>query len=362
LIKKPIKAVDMFSLLDMTKMFFKMVPLMPYIQKYSAMTIKEFAEQLKHPLLQQALQSVVPNKYSSIAVFFTLSSLDSGDSGWPAGGSRRLCGRMEQKYLSLGGKIHYRSKIEKIRIEEGKATGVILTDGGERSGDYIISAADGYFTLQNMLEGKYLDGKLKKLYSDGEAYPIYTTVQVSLGIACDLSKEPHMLFFKPSHEINAGGITHERIGLKHFCYDGSIAPQGKSIITVLMDADYDWWQEGYKNKETYKAEKERIAKEVCNAIEERYPATKGKIESVDVATPMTYVRYCNAWRGAWMSWMTTLKGRIRYLPGNLKRLDNFYMTGQWTMPPGGLPGAVITGKWTIQRICKLLKYKFKTAV
>lgn len=27
------------------------------------------------------------------------------------------------------------------------------------------------------------------------------------------------------------------------------------------------------------------------------------------------------------------------------------MIGQWIMPPGGLPGAVVTGKGTIQRLC-----------
>jgi phytoene desaturase len=353
------KPMDMYSRLDTVKMMLRMLPVMSYFKKYGAMTVKDFAEQFKHPLLRHAFQ-VYPNKLSSFVPLMIHSSINSGDSGLPMGGSKRFAGRMEQKYLSLGGKIYYRSPIDKIKIVDGKATGVILKDGTERLGDYIISAADGHFTLQNMLEGKYMDEKLETLYSDQKTYPTYATVQVSVGVACDLSHEPHWLYFKPSHQVNAGGVAHEWIALKHYCYDGSFAPQGKSVVTTFsLVADYDWWHEKHQDREAYKAEKERLASEVCAAIEERYPETRGKIEQIDVATPMTYARYCNAWRGAYMSWGPTPKSKIRYLSGKLKGLDNFCMTGQWSMFPG-LNGAATTGKWAIQRICKELKYEFKT--
>jgi phytoene desaturase len=44
--------------------------------------------------------------------------------------------------------------------------------------------------------------------------------------------------------------------------------------------------------------------------------------------------------------------------GELEGLDRFHLTGQWIMPPGGLPGAAMTGKFTIQRICKKTGMKF----
>lgn len=343
--------LDMYSEVELERMNSRMEPLLPYLAKYGAITVQEFTERFKHPSLRRAIQTVIPTQYSAITLLTTLSAMNTEDSGWPMGGSRKLAARMEEKYRSLGGKVYYHSPIAKIKIEGAAATGVILEDGSERRGDYIISAADGYFTLCHMLQGKYRDETMDALYSEHEAYPVYTTVQVSVGVACDLSAEPHMLYFTPTRTIDAGGIIHSRVGLRHYCYDPSMAPRGKSVITVLMDADYDWWQEKYREKNAYTVEKERVAQEVRNAIEEKYPATKGKIERLNVATPMTYVRYCNAWRGAWMSWMTTPSGTVKYLPGTVEGLERFYLTGQWTMPPGGLPGAVLTGKWTIQRIC-----------
>lgn len=354
------KPMDLMSMFDYIRLIVKMFPLGTYFKQYGGITIKEMAEQFKSPLLRQALQLQLPSKNSALALLNLLASMNVGDCGWPVGGSKQFSLRMEQKYKSLGGRIHYKSPVDKIKIENGKVVGVILKNGEKYLGDYIISSADGYYTLNKLLDNKYWDEKLRTLYSDNSTYPTMTSVLVSVGINADLSGQPDMVFFKPSKKIDAGGFKHEIIGLKHFSYDKSIAPEGKSVITVLLEADFDWWNSKYSDKELYTIEKNRIADEVISAIEERYPFTERKIEVTDIATPMTYARYCNAWRGAWMSWMMTPKSKIRYHSGKLKGIKNFYLTGQWTMPPGGLPGAVITGKWTIQRISKECKIKFQT--
>jgi phytoene desaturase len=352
------KPMDMYSTLDNLKMVPKMLPLMPLLKKYSAITIGELASKFKHLLLQNAFKQSYPSYLSAFILLMVFSSLNSGDSGLPLGGSKKLAERMAQKYVSLGGKIHYRSAIDKIKVSNGKATGVILQDGTEPSADVVVSSTDGYFTLQHLLEGKFKDEKLETLFADQEAYPTFATVHVSVGVAFDLSKEPHWLFFKPSHPVNGGGLSNEWLGMSHHSYDKTFAPEGKSVITAsFVAANYDWWKQKSHSKETYLAEKQRVGKEVCAAIEERYPQTRGKIEVVDVATPLTYERYCNAWRGAYMSWGPTPKSKIRFLSGKLNGLESFYMAGQWTMLPG-INGGVITGKWTIQRICKDLNTKF----
>jgi len=38
--------------------------------------------------------------------------------------------------------------------------------------------------------------------------------------------------------------------------------------------------------------------------------------------------------------------------GILIGLEGLFLAGIWLMPPGGLPGAAVTGKWAVQRICK----------
>ena len=85
---------------------------------------------------------------------------------------------------------------------------------------------------------------------------------------------------------------------------------------------------------------------------------KEKVKVLDVATPKTFERYCNAHMGAFMAFHTTIKGKMMAYTGKIKGLNNIFLSGQWLQPPGGLPTAVITGKDTIMRLCKKEKKTF----
>jgi phytoene desaturase len=353
------KPMEMYSAFDNLKMLPKMLPVMGLMKKYSAVTIGEFADQFKHPLIRDAFKQSYPNDLIALLPLMIFSSLNDGDSGIPMGGSKKLAQRIAKRYSSLGGKIHYNVPVDRIKVEKGKAVGVVLADGSEVQADVVVSAADGNFTLTHLLEGKYRDEKLETLFTERSTYPTVTSVHISVGVACDLSEEPHTICFKLAHPIDAGGFIHEWLRLDHYCYDRSFAPEGKSVVeSAFLVADYDWWKQKAQNKEAYDVEKQRVAREVCAAIETRFPQAKDKIEVVDIATPVTYERYCNAWRGSYMSWGPTPKSKIRSLTGKLEGLEGFYMAGQWTMLPG-INGAAITGKWAIQRICKDQKISFR---
>lgn len=354
------KPYDMMKGFDMAKMMVKMLPAMKYMPKMEKTTIGELANKFKSPILKNALTVLIPEYFKATALIATIASMADGDSGWPEGGSLAMAKRVEAKYKSVGGEVFYKSRVKKVLVEAGRAKGILLEDGTERYADYVISTADGHATLFDMLDGKYLTDDLKTLYSDSESYPVYTTVQVSLGVNCDLSEYPHSRFIAVSPEVDGGGKTNNYLGFRHFCYDKTLMTEGKSALITVFSADFNWWKEKYADTEAYKGEKERIARNIQAVAQKYYPELINKIEVIDVATPMTYVRYCNAWQGAWMSWATTPKGKIRYVPGDLPGVDCFYLAGQWTQPPGGLPTAVTTGRWVIQRLCGLEGKNFIT--
>ena len=115
------KPMDMYSALDNLKMVPKMLPLIPLMNKYSAITIGDLANKFKNPLLQNAFKQSYPSYISAFIMLMVFSSLNSGDSGIPLGGSKKLAERMAQKYVSLGGKIHYRlSNRQNQSIQTGK--------------------------------------------------------------------------------------------------------------------------------------------------------------------------------------------------------------------------------------------------
>ena len=88
---------------------------------------------------------------------------------------------------------------------------------------------------------------------------------------------------------------------------------------------------------------------------EQFPELKGKIRILDVWTPATYDRYCNAYRGAYMSFVITKGAKNVTVPGCLKGLKNLFIASQWQMGPGGLPTAAAMGKFAAYRVAEAEK-------
>jgi phytoene dehydrogenase-like protein len=92
-------------------------------------------------------------------VWFVAASSDcwDGQLGLLRGGSRAFVDGIEQRYLGLGGTISYRSTVEEILVDHGRAVGIRLADGTVHRADAVISAADGRSTIFTLLRGRFLD-------------------------------------------------------------------------------------------------------------------------------------------------------------------------------------------------------------
>ncbi len=112
----------------------------------------------------------------------------------------------------------------------------------------------------------------------------------------------------------------------------------------------------------YNAEKERIVDQVVAALDRRFPGMASQVEMRDVATPITFHRYTGNWQGTFEGWMITPKTFNLRMSKILPGLDNFYMTGQWVEPGGGVPLAAYSGRNVIQILCKRDKKSFSTTI
>ena len=353
------KPMEHYTAMDGIKMAFKFGKLMPLMKKYNAITVKEFANQFQDPMLKEGLVNLIPGPYAATSLVSTMGSLHDGDSGWPMGGSQAVSKRMAKHAEKLGVRFHYRTPVQKILVENGKAVGLKLENGEEVHGDYVLSAADGYHTLYELLDGKYIDEFQQELYSKSDTNMAEPCCLVFFGVDADLSAREHTMYTPLEKPIEVAGKLQNHIMIKHFCYDPAMAKAGKSVICVMLPGDYDWWKAANQDKAAYKQIKNRLAKDVQTAVENIYPEITGKVEETDVSTPVTNERYCNAHRGAYMSFMNTPELKTTFVSGKLPGLENFYMGGMWTQFPGGLPGAVMGGRFAVQRICKEVGIKFQ---
>lgn len=353
------KPMDMMGIGGGIKFAAKNLGKLIKMSPYDRVTVAEFSKQFREPLLQRAFAAFFPGGYNATALVVTLAGMHAGDSGYPLGGSRAFAQRMEHKYLSLGGKVFYNKRVDRIVVRDGRATGLRFADGKEVSGDVIVSCADAYATLIHMLEDKYTPEKYRNLFDNPHRYPTPTCALVFMGVGCGIAADYRSLALRRKEPVHIGGIQSDTVSLMHYGFDKAMAPEGKTVMACYYEADFDYWNELHKDKEKYRAEKERLKEDAIAALVGRYPEAEGKIEVTDVVTPMTYVRYCNAWRGSWMSWAGG-KDVPRYHSGVLDGLDSFIMAGMWTLPPGGLPGAAASGRFAAQRLCMREGIPFKT--
>ena len=357
------KPMDMMNIIEKIKYFLSMKDVGPIMQKYGNISVQELSKKFKHPALREAISSFMPEgEYSASSVIFPLGTFTGGQSSIPVGGSKALAMRMAERYLSLGGTIQTSCEVVDLDIEKDTVGRIKCKNGKSFEADYVIAACDAQVIYDRLLKGQYPDPEFQKRYNNPEVYPLASNIYVGIGYEGTMEDIPRTLKFPvESLDINQNQKPVEYLQMTHYAYEPDFAPKGHTVITLAINQfqpELDEWEALVKDREAYSREKVRIGEAVIQAIETRFPHMTGKLKLLDVATPQTYERYCNAYRGAFMGFWPTIPGKPLAHNGHIKGLDNIVLSGQWLQPPGGLPVALITGKDTIMRLCKKVKKPF----
>jgi phytoene dehydrogenase-like protein len=188
-------------------------------------------------------------------------------------------------------------------------------------------------------------------------------IHVSLGVARDLSAEAHAIVLPLGEAVTIAGEVRHRLFVEPFAFDPSLAPVGKSALKVVLGTSFKYWEDLQSRPEDYRAEKERIADAVIGLLEKRFPGLRQQIEVVDVATPMTTLRFTGNGHGyhAPVTAMARLLFTGQRLSQTLPGLENFYMVGQWAGMPG-VPLVAAMGRDVVRAICRGDRRKFTTIV
>ena len=240
--------------------------------------------------------------------------------------------------------------------------GIRLIDGTEHRADWIISAADGHATVFDMLDGKYINDTIRGYYDNFQLFP--PLIYVGLGVARKFDDIPPSvggLTYTLEEPVTIAGKEYKELNALIYNFDPTLAPEGKTVVKVQFNTNYDYWEKLYQEPDNYRAEKDRIADLVVSLLDKRFPGVAEKVEMRDVATPITWVRYTGNWQGSYEGWMITSETMMMQMSKTLPELDNFYMAGQWVNPGGGMPTAAMSGNHTIQLICNKDKKKFVTS-
>lgn len=353
--------MDMMKPWEFISMGKKMSGMVKVLKEYGKISIKELSERFRHPLLKSLIKSYMMDEYSAFSLLVSYATFSSGNGAIPKGGSLEMVKRMQSKYESIGGIVHISRDVAKVKIDTNKADGIVLSDGTFIEADYIICACDTHYTFNSLLDRKYMEPKMAKAYSNNKDYPVTSGFQIAFAIEGDFDEVDGSLIFD-CEPLKVGTSIAHGIGIKNYNYEPSFAPKSKTIIQcnfLQLEKDFEYWENLYQDPSKYIDEKKRLANEVLKRIVKHFPKLNGKIEVLDCWTPTTYKRYCNAYCGSYMSFVTTKNSKNQAFKGNIKGIDNVLIASQWLQSPGGLPTAAVMGKFAIQRILKKEKRDYK---
>ncbi len=282
-----------------------------------------------------------------------------GDAYYPAGGIRAVPDALANRFISKGGEIRYRCKAEKIIFKDKKIAGIIA-NGEEISVGTVVSASDAtktFLTLagEEKLPLEFVSGLKEWKVSEPFFY-------VYLGLNCSLREkgfDGSPIWYIPEFidkKFPMLGGKALGIGMPSLL-DGSLAPEGKSVLILGMAASCAFMNScpvraeagtNYRENEHYKAVKERVGEYMIDIAEEAIPGLRENIDLKIFATPHTFERYTGNLHGASSGW--SMAADQQHKLSVKTPVPGLYLAGHWTMNPGGVPAAFVSGKLAAEEV------------
>lgn len=348
------KSMELFNVLDYGKFIFGNLPAILAMGKLGQIDLNTYAEKFQSPVLQEVFRSFWTPAMSVSFIAIQLAFAHNQMAGYPLGGSGAFTQRLQKRYLDLGGQLEVGQKVTRIRVENDRAVGIELKDNQPVDSDYVVSACDGTTVLDAFLPPEYIPPDVREAYQILEPFP--SLLYFSAGVNRTFTDLPatmtgHSLPLPKT--LSAGTYQHQRVAYQIYNFDPTLAPEGKTLITAMIDTDYESWKKVYgAGHDAYQGERQRIAQELVAGLEKAFPGISDQIEFMDAATPITYQHWTGNHKGSYEGWLPTPEAQRTKVPTHFRGLDRFYMSGHWVTPGGGMPPAAYSGRNAIQLICR----------
>jgi phytoene dehydrogenase-like protein len=300
-------------------------------------------------------------------LLFNLHQIGSMAGGMPIsivfGGTHQIAHALQRALSSRGGHFFVNSKVDKILIKDGKATGIRLVDGTEIAAkQLVVSSADPWQMAFNLLDPELtteeVKNKIRNLQGDNYGVIWASVALDELPKYKAAASEPHCMTqrcyllpkdadyfrFKKMDECRQRGIPSKF--LFHMTHDTawvpSFAPPGKHDLLI---EEYTAPDKNFSRQKW-----EEIRQEVPGALLKWWQRfapnmTEDKVIGVHVILGVDLVDRWEIPQWSGIAHSVDQLGKMRPIPEwsgyRVPNIQNLYLTGQFQHPGGsswGLPG------------------------
>jgi all-trans-retinol 13,14-reductase len=209
------------------------------------------------------------------------------------GGTDLIIGKMKDELLKNNVDIKLQTKVEKIVVENGKTTGIML-DGKKIKSKAILSNANIRTTVLNLVGEEYFPAdfvqKTKAVRLNSSSCQVYFGLKKGANI-------PHIgdLIFTSSHPVyDPEKLLDLKVSSRTFSvyYPKETRPQepdARVAIVSSTNCRYEDWKN--LSPEAYEAEKKTMIEDTIKGLEAFLPYIRDDLEVIEAATPLTIERY-----------------------------------------------------------------------
>ncbi len=274
------------------------------------------------------------------------------------GKSQALSQAFMDSIEDMGGEVWLRNGARRILVEGGRVRGVVAQDGTEVLCPVVVSNANPYTVcLELMGRENVPDWYLRRLgaWSGGAS-----TVNLYLGVDRpyqDFGLAHHETFYSDSYDVDGNwmrmknGVTLEPSDIAVTAYnsvDPEFSPPGTSSLVCTFIAFADPWMKLVPSE--YAEAKERVAKRALELAENVAPGLRDHIEVVEVATPLTNIRYSRNVGGSIIGFDETFAGTGLVRMPAQGPLEGLYFSGAWVNIGGGYEPSLYSGFLTSRKV------------
>lgn len=325
------------------------------LQLFSSVS-KEIRKHISHPQLIELLEfpvlflGAMPQKTPALYSLMNYADMKLG-TWYPRGGMYQIVKAMVSLASELGVQIHCQSPVSEIRVEHGRATGVVA-GGTFHPADVVVSGADYEHTEQQLLQPEWRN-YTPSYWESRTMAPSSLLYYVGVNRRID-GLLHHNLFFDADFLAHAKQIYESPAWPERPLFyvsattktDPTAAPAGCENLFILIPS-----APGLKETPEIK---ERYYTLIMDRMEGllKQNIRKHVIFRHDFACTDFMSEY-NSFKGNAYGLANTLKQTAILKPAMAnKKVHNLYYTGQLTVPGPGVPPSLISGTVVAREIMK----------
>ena len=264
-----------------------------------------------------------------------------GGSYYPAGSTLNLVGKLEKVIEENNGHMIYNTEVERIIVEDNKATKVKLDNAHIISAKYIVNSGTVWNLYNKLLKNSVREENKDWANSLEPSYPSVVLFALVKEDAIPKGTLPIEMLIGDKTKLDEDEITVYILSID----DKTLCKEGYHTI-MAIGPTFKEWPKGFKNEyntEKYREMKAAEENRVLDVLEKRFPGFKKNICHVEISTPTTLNRYALKEGGSVAGPKQKLGQHMLKRLKTKCEINNLFNCGESTVMGTGTPAVTISG-------------------